>query len=65
MSLNCSICRLKYDQQFISRYLTLNKQQQVYICEQCYTELSEYDEGMNELFITVNNLKFFNAGINI
>lgn len=58
--LKCCICQEKYDDQFISRYATMEHQKKViYVCENCYSEIAIYEDETNLLYIRHDNEKFY------
>lgn len=50
----CIICKESYDDQFISRFETLNNEKQfIQVCEHCNEEHSEYDDEKDLPYIHI------------
>jgi len=56
----CSLCREKYDSQFINHYETLDSQKDfIYICEYCEEEKTLYDDEKNMHYIETSNQDYY------
>jgi len=60
----CNCCKKSHDDQFISKYETTNRFKNnlsIKVCESCFDELSEYDEGSNMNYIYWDEECFYNS----
>jgi len=55
MTHHCICCKQPQEDQFISKYETLNRQEYIRICESCFEEHSEFDNELNLPYIMFGN----------
>ena len=54
--IECICCKELHDEQYISKYETLDKSAYIKICETCYNENSEYDEIQDMSYINLGKM---------